>query len=85
LEIGMTRHVPYKDFRKHLPKYMDKVRNRPVHVDRKAGSVVMLSEEEYEGLVETIHLLSNPANAKDLLEGIAEADAGKFIDHGLIE
>jgi antitoxin YefM len=45
----------------------------------------MLSEEEYEGLVETIHLLSNRANARDLLEGIAEADAGKFIEHELIE
>ena len=81
----MTRHVPYKEFRKDLDKYMDRVRSRPVHIDRKAGSVVMLSEEEYEGLVETIHLLSNPANTRDLLEGIAEADAGKFIEHGLIE
>jgi antitoxin YefM len=81
----MARHVPYKEFRKHLPKYMDKVRNRPVRIDRKAGSVVILSEEEYEGLLETIHLLSNPANAKDLLEGIAEADAGKFVEHELIE
>jgi antitoxin YefM len=81
----MTRHVPYKEFRKDLAKYMDKVRSRPVHIDHKSGSVVMLSQEEYEGLVETIHLLSNPANAKDLLEGIAEADAGKFIEHELIE
>lgn len=81
----MTRHVPYKEFRKDLAKYMDKVRRRPVHIDHKAGPAVMLSEEEYEGLVETIYLLSNPANAKDLLEGIAEADAGKFIEHELIE
>lgn len=81
----MTRPVPYKEFRKDLAKYMDKVRRRPVHIDHKSGSVVMLSQEEYEGLVETIHLLSNPANAKDLLEGIAEADAGKFIEHELIE
>jgi antitoxin YefM len=81
----MTRYVPYKEFRKHLPKYMDEVRDRPVRVDRKAGSVVMLSEEEYEGSVETIHLLSNPANAKDLLDGVAEADAGNFVEHELIE
>jgi len=81
----MTRHVPYKEFRTDLAKYMDKVRSWPVHIDCKAGAVVMLSQEEYEGLVETIHLLSNPANARDLLEGIAEADAGKFMEHELIE
>jgi antitoxin YefM len=81
----MTRHVPYAQFAKHLPKYMDKVRNRPVRVKRNEDAVVLMSEEEYEGLVETIHLLSNPANARDLLEGIAEANAGKFVEHDLIE
>jgi hypothetical protein len=30
---------------------------------------------------ETAYLLSNPANAKALMEGIAEAEAGKFVEH----
>jgi antitoxin YefM len=81
----MARHIPYALFAKHLPRYMEKVRNRPVHIRRNEDAVVLMSEEEYEGLMETIHLLSNPANAKDLLDGIAEAKAGKFVEHDLIE
>ena len=77
----MTRHVPYKDF----AKAWERSSSKPVRIKRKEDARVLMSEEEYEGLVETIHLLSNPANAKDLREGIAEADAGKFIEHELIE
>jgi antitoxin YefM len=80
----MNRHVPYSEFRKNLAKYMDKARNKPVHIKRSDGSVVILSEEEFEGWKETIHLLSSPANAKALTEAIADLDAGKFVEQELI-
>jgi hypothetical protein len=48
-------------------------------------SVVTISKEEYEGLKETIYLLSNPANAQELLAAIADANAGKFEEHGLLD
>jgi PHD/YefM family antitoxin component YafN of YafNO toxin-antitoxin module len=78
---AMTRPVPFK----HFAKAWERSSNKPVRIKRNEDARVLMSEEEYEGLVETIHLLSNPANAKDLLEGIKEADAGKFIEHELIE
>jgi antitoxin YefM len=37
---------------------------------------VMMSEEEYEGMLETLHLLRSPANAARLLRSIESADAG---------
>ena len=81
----MTRHVPYDEFRKDPAKYMNEVGDDPLLLDREAaGSVVMVSKDEFEGLTETLYLLSSPANARDLQEGIAEADAGKFIEHELI-
>jgi antitoxin YefM len=46
---------------------------------------VTISKQEYEGLKETIHLLSNPANARRLRRAIADADAGKFVEHELID
>ena len=79
----MTRHVPYADFAKHLPKYWDKGRNKPVRIKHKEGSAVLMSEEEYEGLMETIHLLSSPTNAKRLRSALAQAKAGKLKEHEL--
>lgn len=52
---------------------------------RATRSMVMISKQGYEGLKETIYLLSNPANAQDLLAAIAEANAGKFIEGELID
>jgi antitoxin YefM len=58
----------------------------PLVVTRQnARSVVMLSEEEYEGLIETVHLLKSPANAARLLRSIKEADEGKAVARELIE
>jgi antitoxin YefM len=47
----------------------------PLVVTRQnARSVVLMSEEEYDGLMETVHLLKSPANAARLLRAIADAD-----------
>jgi antitoxin YefM len=73
-------HVSYTDFRQHLAKYMDEVwdNRAPLRVTRQnARTVVMLSEAEYEGMVETLHLLRSPANAERLLRSIKSADAGR--------
>jgi len=40
----------------------------------------MLPVDEYEGLIETLHLLANPANSARLFHSIAEADAGEVIE-----
>jgi antitoxin YefM len=80
----MTRQVSFAAFRENPAKYMDEVSAGPLHIERDAGSVVMLSEEEYEGWRETIHLLQSPANANDLQEAIKAADAGELVEHKLI-
>ena len=82
-------HVTYTELRQNLARYMDQaVEDRiPILVTRQGnkGNVVILSEEEFEGWQETVYLLSNPANAKRLLESIQEADAGLTTEHELIE
>jgi antitoxin YefM len=73
----------YTDFREHLAGYMDKVCNDldVLYVTRqKARTVVVLAEEEYDGLLETAHLLRSPANATRLITAIADANAGKLIE-----
>lgn len=81
-------HISYSEFRQHLAKYMDEVcdSRAPLHVTRQnARTVVVVSEDEYEGMLETMHLLRSPANAERLLRSMAEADAGELTEHELFE
>jgi antitoxin YefM len=81
-------HISYTELRANLARYMDEVcdSRAPLHVTRQnARSVVMLSAEEYNGLMETLHLLRSPANAARLLRSIADADAGKMMERKIIE
>ena len=81
-------NVSYTELRSNLAAYMDQVCDdrAPLVVTRQnARSVVMLSEEEYEGLIETVHLLKSPANAARVLRSIKEADEGKLVERELIE
>lgn len=80
--------VSYTQLRGNLAAYMDQVCDdrAPLFVTRQnARSVVMLSEEEYQGLLETVHLLKSPANAARLLRSIKEAEEGQLIGRDLIE
>ena len=61
------------------------VRGDPLYIQRDTGSLVMISEEEFEGLVETAHLLSSPANASRLLASMKAAEAGELHAHRLTE
>ncbi len=77
-------HANYTEFRQSLASYMDEVcdTRAPLIVTRQKGrSVVVISEEEYESMVETLHLLKSPANAERLMRSIAELDAGRGIEH----
>ncbi|MBV8764098.1 MAG: type II toxin-antitoxin system prevent-host-death family antitoxin [Hyphomicrobiales bacterium] len=81
-------HVSYTQLRSKLASYMDAVcdSRAPLFVTRQnARTVVILAEDEYEGLIETVHLLRNPNNATRLLGSIKKADAGKLTRHEPIE
>jgi antitoxin YefM len=80
--------VSYSELRQNLKRHLDKVCDdrAPLVVTRRNGEpVVVLALSEYESLEETLHLLSNPANAERLLRSIARADAGQLVEHEIIE
>lgn len=80
--------VSYSELRQNLKRHLDKVCDdrAPLVVTRRNGEpVVVLALSEYESLEETLHLLSNPANAERLLRSIAQADAGQLVEHEIIE
>ncbi len=81
-------HVSYTELRNNLSTLMDEVcdSRAPLLVTRQnARSVVMLAEDDYENLMETVHLLRSPANAARLLESIAQANRGDVAEHDIIE
>jgi antitoxin YefM len=82
-------HITYTELRQNLARYLDEaVESRaPIVVTRQGGkgNVVMLSEAEFAGWQETVHLLSNPANADRLLRSIRAADAGSVRGRKLVK
>ncbi len=80
-------HVSYSKLRENLAAYMDEVCNgrAPLVITRRnARSVVLMSEEDYDGLMETVHLLNSPANAGRLLRSIADADQDKLTERAIV-
>ena len=80
--------VSYTDLRQNLARYLDEaVESRaPLLVTRQGGkgNVVLISEDEFEGWQETVHLLRSPANAERLLRSVAAADAGRTREQDLV-
>jgi antitoxin YefM len=81
-------HVSYTDLRQNLARYLDEavVNRAPITVIRQGGkgNVVLIAEQEFAGLQETIHLLSSPANAEALLRSVDELNAGRSVEHELV-
>ncbi|MBQ2617215.1 MAG: type II toxin-antitoxin system Phd/YefM family antitoxin [Synergistaceae bacterium] len=46
--------------------------NEPVNVVTDSGNVILLSDEDYSGMLETINLLSIPGMREKLIDGITE-------------
>jgi len=84
----MMDAISYTAARANLSKTMEQVCNdhAPVIITRKRESpVVMMSLQDYQAMEETTYLLRSPANARNLLESIAELESGQGIKKELIE
>ncbi|MBV2186806.1 MAG: type II toxin-antitoxin system prevent-host-death family antitoxin [Rhizobium sp.] len=73
--------VFFSKARAELAGLLDKVNEDAAAVEivrRDKPSAILIGKEEYEGMMETIHLLSSPANAARLLKAKSEIEAGQF-------
>ena len=78
----------YTEFRTGLKNYLDNVENNNETLIIKRGSgkgTVLISLDEYNSIMETLHLLSSKNNAKRLFESIEQMKTGKKAKHSLIE
>ena len=44
--------------------------NEPINITTKDGNAMLISEEEYLGLIETLHLASGPGMKEKLIDGL---------------
>jgi antitoxin YefM len=78
----------YTEFRNELKNYLDNVEfnNETLIIKRGSGKgTVLISLDEYNSIMETLHLLSSKKNAKRLFESIEQMKTGKKAQHKLIE
>ncbi|WP_415966079.1 type II toxin-antitoxin system Phd/YefM family antitoxin [Desulfovibrio piger] len=80
----MSQAITYTEARQNLAETMNRVcdHHEPVIITRqKSPSVVLMSLEDYNAIMETAYLLRSPANAARLREALHAADAGKTVQH----
>ena len=60
-------------FRKEMFKLLEQTIkfNQPINISTKDGNAVVLSEEDYNGLMETLYLSSVPVVKESIAEGLA--------------
>ena len=78
----------YSEFRTQLKKYLDNVEenNEILIIKRGSGKgTVLISLDEYNSIMETVHLLSSKSNADRLYESMQQMKEGKVVRKGLIE
>ncbi|AYM62777.1 type II toxin-antitoxin system Phd/YefM family antitoxin [Agrobacterium fabrum] len=76
-------NVRFTEFRQNFATHFDRVleTRAPLLVTRQGKeAVVVLAEGEYESMQETLHLLSNPANASRLRASMDELERDDTIE-----
>ena len=82
------RAANFTEFRTRLKNYLDdvEINNETLIIKRGTGNgAVLISLDEYNSIMETVHLLRSKANADRLYESIQQIKVGKGVQHDLIE
>lgn len=79
-EVKVPKVVTYTEAEKNLSSAMDLVcdTHEPVIITRPNGrSVDLMSQEDYDSIIETAYLLDSPKNAERLRKSILSAERDK--------
>ncbi len=78
--------VNFSDARNRLKSVLDEVardRDYTIISRRDADDAVVMSLEQFNSLMETVHLLKSPANATHLAKSIKQYQTGKTVSREL--
>ena len=70
-----------------MKEYFDRVADSfdTMIVTRKHENMVVMSQSQYDSLMETLYLTGNQANYKHLMRSISQYEAGQTTAHALAE
>ncbi len=77
-----TETITYTSLRQNLSSVLSKIElnKGTFFVTRKQHQdVAMIARDDYESLIETLHLLSNPANARRLNKALQQDCDGEYV------
>lgn len=79
-------NVNITNFRKDIYELLEQTikYNEPINISTKNGNAVVLSEEDYNNLMETIYIYSNPGLKEDIVKGLKE-DIEDCVDEKKVE
>ena len=80
--------ITFTDARNNLRSVLNRVADDAdytIITRRGAADAVVMSLEQFNGLLETVHLLQSPANAAHLARSIEQYRAGEAVERALID
>jgi len=85
----MVAAVNYSTFRQNLKSYMRQVNDDAdtllVTNNDPKENIVVMGADDYESLMETLHVYGNPYLRDKVLRGLEQVRAGETVTHDLIE
>ncbi len=82
------RVISFSEARNKLKSVLDQVvsdADYTIITRRDADDAIVMSLDQFNGLMETVHLLKSPANAAHLAKSIEQYRAGQTQPHGLTD
>lgn len=71
-EVDTMLNINITNLRKKLFEYINQAIefNDVINVNTKSGNAVIISEEDYNSLMETLYISNNPATKQEIIEGM---------------
>ena len=72
IEVVLMTTTNITNFRKNAFNYVEQTirYNEPLNISTRDGNAVLLSEEDYSGIMETLYLVSAPGMRKKIMDGM---------------
>lgn len=77
----------YSNARANLKHYMDEARitGETICITAKGGNVILMSENDYNNLMENLYILTNRTMMKRLEQGLEDIRNGKYVEKTIDE